>query len=94
MSCARLPTRKSGQEEGVRIANFLCNGNYAVSGGLPGCEVGCLMLLPGLWEQLLSSIWRSVSHVYFPPMLCQASATAISTAIQGSEGFGVTSAKL
>lgn len=27
-------------EDGVRIANFLCNGNYAVSGGLPGCEVG------------------------------------------------------
>ncbi|BDA40559.1 Malonyl-CoA-acyl carrier protein transacylase, mitochondrial [Coccomyxa sp. Obi] len=25
-------------EDGVRIANFLCNGNYAVSGGLPGCE--------------------------------------------------------
>lgn len=28
-----------GADEGVRIANFLCNGNYAVSGGLPGCEV-------------------------------------------------------
>ena len=27
-----------GPEEGVRIANFLCNGNYAVSGGVPGCE--------------------------------------------------------
>ncbi|CAL8467128.1 g6664 [Coccomyxa elongata] len=25
-------------EDAVRIANFLCNGNYAVSGGLPGCE--------------------------------------------------------
>lgn len=24
--------------EGVRIANFLCNGNYAVSGGIAGCE--------------------------------------------------------
>lgn len=23
----------------VRIANFLCNGNYAISGGIPGCEV-------------------------------------------------------
>ena len=22
----------------VRIANFLCNGNYAISGGIPGCE--------------------------------------------------------
>ncbi|CAL5225372.1 g8177 [Coccomyxa viridis] len=30
--------KEVGQEEGVRIANFLCNGNYAVSGGLPGCE--------------------------------------------------------
>ena len=27
-----------GPQEGVRIANFLCSGNYAVSGGLPGCE--------------------------------------------------------
>ena len=32
--------KEVGAEEGVRIANFLCNGNYAVSGGLPGCEVG------------------------------------------------------
>ena len=24
--------------QGVQIANFLCNGNYAVSGGLAGCE--------------------------------------------------------
>ena len=46
--------KEVGQEEGVRIANFLCNGNYAVSGGLPGCEVGCLMLLPGVQDQLLS----------------------------------------
>ncbi len=46
--------KEVGQEEGVRIANFLCNGNYAVSGGLPGCEVGCLILLPGLWQQVLS----------------------------------------
>ncbi len=44
----------SGQEEGVRIANFLCNGNYAVSGGLPGCEVGCLMLLASPVQEMLS----------------------------------------
>jgi hypothetical protein len=25
--------------QGVRIANFLCPGNYAVSGGLDGCAV-------------------------------------------------------
>lgn len=25
--------------QGVRIANFLCPGNYAVSGGVQGCEV-------------------------------------------------------
>lgn len=31
--------KEVGAEEGVRIANFLCNGNYAVSGGVPGCEV-------------------------------------------------------
>jgi [acyl-carrier-protein] S-malonyltransferase len=24
--------------QGVRVANFLCNGNYAVSGGVAGCE--------------------------------------------------------
>lgn len=24
--------------QGVQIANYLCNGNYAVSGGIPGCE--------------------------------------------------------
>jgi malonyl CoA-acyl carrier protein transacylase len=24
--------------QGVRIANYLCNGNYAVSGGIAGCE--------------------------------------------------------
>lgn len=28
-----------GPGEGVRIANFLCPGNYAVSGGVKGCEV-------------------------------------------------------
>ncbi|KAK9862105.1 hypothetical protein WJX84_002827 [Apatococcus fuscideae] len=27
-----------GEGEGVRIANYLCTGNYAVSGGVPGCE--------------------------------------------------------
>ncbi|KAK9916775.1 hypothetical protein WJX75_006818 [Coccomyxa subellipsoidea] len=30
--------KEVGADDGVRIANFLCNGNYAVSGGLPGCE--------------------------------------------------------
>ena len=25
-------------DQAVRIANYLCNGNYAVSGGLAGCE--------------------------------------------------------
>lgn len=25
--------------QGVRIANFLCPGNYAISGGLDGCAV-------------------------------------------------------
>lgn len=36
--------KEVGAEDGVRIANFLCNGNYAVSGGLPGCEVGSIHL--------------------------------------------------
>ena len=31
-------TKEGGAADGVRIANFLCPGNYAVSGGLPGCE--------------------------------------------------------
>lgn len=29
---------EAGQEKGVKIANYLCNGNYAVSGGIEGCE--------------------------------------------------------
>ncbi len=31
-------TKEVGAEKGVRIANYLCNGNYAISGGLEGCE--------------------------------------------------------
>jgi hypothetical protein len=27
-----------GAAEGVRVANFLCAGNYAISGGLAGCD--------------------------------------------------------
>lgn len=30
--------KEVGTNEGVQIANYLCNGNYAVSGGIPGCE--------------------------------------------------------
>ena len=30
--------KEVGPSEGVQIANFLCNGNYAISGGVPGCE--------------------------------------------------------
>lgn len=30
---------KVADGQGVRIANYLCPGNYAVSGGLEGCEV-------------------------------------------------------
>jgi [acyl-carrier-protein] S-malonyltransferase len=29
---------ESGPDKGVKIANYLCNGNYAVSGGIEGCE--------------------------------------------------------
>ena len=36
--------KEVGPQEGVRIANFLCNGNYAVSGGLPGCEASPVLL--------------------------------------------------
>ena len=38
--------KEVGPQEGVRIANFLCSGNYAVSGGLPGCEVSALLHAP------------------------------------------------
>ena len=31
-------SQEAPQGQGVRIANFLCNGNYAVSGGIAGCE--------------------------------------------------------
>ena len=42
MQVAELCEKASAQVgpgEGVRIANFLCPGNYAVSGGVKGCEV-------------------------------------------------------
>lgn len=42
--------KEVGADEGVRIANFLCNGNYAVSGGLPGCEVGSLKSATSTWN--------------------------------------------
>ena len=29
---------ESGAKVGVRIANYLCNGNYAISGSLEACE--------------------------------------------------------
>jgi [acyl-carrier-protein] S-malonyltransferase len=32
-------SEQAGAAHGVRIANFLCPGNYAVSGGVPGIEV-------------------------------------------------------
>lgn len=31
-------TAEVGADKGVKIANYLCNGNYAVSGGIEGCE--------------------------------------------------------
>lgn len=31
-------TAEVGAADGVRIANFLCSGNYAVSGGVAGCD--------------------------------------------------------
>ena len=31
-------TAEVGADKGVKIANYLCNGNYAISGGIEGCE--------------------------------------------------------
>ena len=31
-------TAAVGADKGVKIANYLCNGNYAISGGIEGCE--------------------------------------------------------
>ena len=31
-------SKEVGEGEGVQIANYLCSGNYAVSGGVLGCE--------------------------------------------------------
>ncbi len=31
-------TAEVGEDKAVRIANFLCNGNYAVSGSKEGCD--------------------------------------------------------
>jgi [acyl-carrier-protein] S-malonyltransferase len=32
------PQRQVGADKGIQIANFLCPGNYAVSGSIEGCE--------------------------------------------------------
>ena len=34
----RRATEEVGEENGVAIANYLCPGNYAVSGGVAGCD--------------------------------------------------------
>lgn len=31
-------TKEVGEDKPVKIANYLCNGNYAVSGSKEGCE--------------------------------------------------------
>eukprot|EP00775_Hariotina_reticulata_P006041 gene6041-6279_t len=31
-------TAEVGEDKAIRIANYLCNGNYAVSGSIEGCE--------------------------------------------------------
>ena len=42
--------------QGVRIANFLCPGNYAISGGLDGCAVVEKIAKPDFKVQLVH--WR------------------------------------
>ena len=34
----RRATEEVGEDNGVTIANYLCPGNYAVSGGVEGCD--------------------------------------------------------
>ncbi|KIY95233.1 Malonyl-CoA-acyl carrier protein transacylase [Monoraphidium neglectum] len=34
----KAATEEVGQDKAIRIANYLCNGNYAVSGSIEGCE--------------------------------------------------------
>eukprot|EP00245_Coleochaete_scutata_P005974 TRINITY_DN20025_c0_g1_i1.p1 TRINITY_DN20025_c0_g1~~TRINITY_DN20025_c0_g1_i1.p1 ORF type:complete len:413 (+),score=64.66 TRINITY_DN20025_c0_g1_i1:107-1345(+) len=34
----KAASEEAGEGQGVQIANFLCPGNYAVSGGIKGCE--------------------------------------------------------
>lgn len=38
LELCRRATEEVGEENGVTIANYLCPGNYAVSGGVPGCD--------------------------------------------------------
>ena len=45
-----------GEGKGVRIANYLCPGNYAVSGGVEGCDVVQRIAKP---EFKVSLTWRS-----------------------------------
>ena len=69
MQCGNLPSNDLQVEElceaanaqvdakdRVRIANFLCNGNYAVSGGIPGCEVVERIAKPDFKVSRLSSL--------------------------------------
>lgn len=36
--CMQAATAEVGADKAVRIANFLCPGNYAVSGSKQGCD--------------------------------------------------------
>lgn len=38
MDLCKRATEEVGEENGVTIANYLCPGNYAVSGGVAGCD--------------------------------------------------------
>jgi len=38
MELCKRATEEAGEENGVTIANYLCPGNYAVSGGVAGCD--------------------------------------------------------
>lgn len=61
------------QGQGVRIANFLCPGNYAISGGLEGCAMVEKIAKPDF------KVGSTKIKPAFLPQSCSASGNAYST---------------
>ena len=65
-------TAEVGEAEGVRIANFLCNGNYAVSGGVKGCEAVERLAKPDFGARMCVRL--AVAGAFHTPFMAPAEA--------------------